>query len=150
MCCCCCFWYPLISYKNAHNRCCYCHVITLLIDVIWLNWFKKNYKAYSRLVVSFVGTNVPHGYKSSSAFYTHKKRTSTMLVKKIVKMHSVACEHSVKQVYSLLFTFFFYISYTPKEKFTYIITYIYISIMIFSAWWNTAILHYAKNSQLFL
>ena len=41
--------------------------------------------------------------KSSSAFYTHRTRTSTMFVKKSVKMHSVACWLVVKQVLVVYF-----------------------------------------------
>ena len=36
------------------------------------------------------------GSRTSSAFYTHRTRTSTIVVKKNVKMHSVACQLSVK------------------------------------------------------
>ena len=46
--------------------------------------------------------------RTSSAFYTHRARTSTMLVKKSVKMHSVACQLSVKQILDASFWYFFF------------------------------------------
>ena len=55
--------------------------------------------------------------RSSAAFYTHRTRTLTMFVKKNVKMHSVACQYSVRQVLIASFWNFFYINYTAREKF---------------------------------
>ena len=43
----------------------------------------------------------PGGWRSS-AFYTHRTRTSTMFVKKSLKMHSVACHLLTKMVHILI------------------------------------------------
>ena len=53
----------------------------------------------------------------SSSFSTHKTPTSAMLVKKSVKMHSFACQLSLKQI--LVFVFFKFVSISiihPKKN----------------------------------
>ena len=56
-----------------------------------------------------MGTNVPPGQNIFVFFYTHRTQTSTIFIKKSIKMHSVACQ-LLKKLFSGL-------NYTPKEIF---------------------------------
>ena len=57
----------------------------------------------------------PRG-RISSAFYTYRTRTSGMFVQKSLKLHSVACQLSVKQVLVDSFRIFFvYQLYTQRK-----------------------------------
>ena len=71
-------------------------------------------------IVSVLIHNAPivPGVQTYSAFYTHRLRTSTMFVKKTVKMNSVAWQLSVKQVLVASFwnCFFCILIIHPKKN----------------------------------
>ena len=62
------------------------------------NWKQSSRIFYFFFAYQLTSPPITSGGRTSSAFYTHRTRTSTMSVKKSVKMHSVACQLSVKQI----------------------------------------------------
>ena len=94
------------------------------------------YNIYARVCTAPIAL----GGRTSSTFYTYRTRTTTMFVKKSVKMHSVAYQLSVKQVFVATFWNFFCISIIHSKKiliknvttkFPYVIMYVHLSMMIF-------------------